>query len=199
MILMSDGTPPPKQLELSLTDEELVHECLNGNAAAWAALVDKYKNLIFSIPIRYGFRSEEADEIFQDMCVTLLVELNQLRNPHALPAWIIQATSRKCLHLKNLQNRFTPAETDNSTIPASSEELPESMLRQLEREQMVRNAIAELKPRCRELVDMLFFQEPAVPYAEVAQKLTIAQGSVGFIRMRCLDQLRRILGKKGFR
>ena len=35
-------------------DTPLVKECLRGEEAAWSELVSKYKNLIFSIPIKYG-------------------------------------------------------------------------------------------------------------------------------------------------
>jgi len=45
---------------------------------------------------------------------------------------------------------------------------------------------------------MLFFEEPARPYREVAASLGIALGSVGFIRQRCLDRLRKRLDEAGF-
>jgi hypothetical protein len=45
---------------------------------------------------------------------------------------------------------------------------------------------------------MLFFQEPSTPYEQVAKNLNVAKGSIGFIRMRCLERLRRLLEKKGF-
>jgi hypothetical protein len=45
---------------------------------------------------------------------------------------------------------------------------------------------------------MLFFEQPPVPYNEVAQKLGLATGSIGFIRGRCLSRLQKILGELGF-
>src|SRR2546426_1136334 len=70
---------------------------------------------------------------------------------------------------------------------------------QIECEQMLRNALAELSPRCRELIRMLFFETPARPYREAARTLGIATGSVGFIRGRCLERLRKHLEKAGFK
>ena len=58
---------------------------------------------------------------------------------------------------------------------------------------MLREALSELPPRCRELIRMLFFETPPVPYEEVARNLGLATGSVGFIRMRCLKRLRKRL------
>jgi RNA polymerase sigma factor (sigma-70 family) len=72
------------------------------------------------------------------------------------------------------------------------------ILRQAEQEQSLRQAMSELPPRCRQLVHMLFFDEPARPYQEIAAELGIAVGSIGFIRQRCLERLRKRLLETGF-
>jgi DNA-directed RNA polymerase specialized sigma24 family protein len=54
-----------------------------------------------------------------------------------------------------------------------------------------------LTPRCQEMIRMLFFEEPAKPYDEVAQSLGLATGSIGFIRGRCLKQMLRVLEELG--
>jgi hypothetical protein len=36
------------------SNTRIVAECLAGNEHAWSALLDRYKNLIYSIPLRYG-------------------------------------------------------------------------------------------------------------------------------------------------
>ena len=59
--------------------------------------------------------------------------------------------------------------------------------------------LASKSVRCRELIDMLFYQNPPLPYEEVARGLGLARGSIGFIRMRCLKQLRGQLKERGFR
>jgi hypothetical protein len=66
-------------------DEKLVHACLKGNQAAWSGLIEKYKNLIFSIPIKFGLSNDEANDIFQSVCGELLAQLSKLREPKALP------------------------------------------------------------------------------------------------------------------
>src|SRR5579862_8311827 len=53
-------TSQPRQ-----SDTHLVAECLKGKESAWVALVDRYKNLIFSLPIRFGFSEEDSADIFQ--------------------------------------------------------------------------------------------------------------------------------------
>jgi hypothetical protein len=43
------------------------------------------------------------------------------------------------------------------------------------------------------LVRLLFYEQPPLPYAEVARKLGLATGSIGFTRGRCLERLHKIL------
>jgi RNA polymerase sigma factor (sigma-70 family) len=81
---------------------------------------------------------------------------------------------------------------------ANTEELPEEMLYQVQREQSVREAMAALPPRCGRMVSMLFFDDPPRPYQEIAKELGIASGSIGFIRGRCLRKMRQLLEEKGF-
>ena len=49
--------------------------------------------------------------------------------------------------------------------------IPPDVLAELEREQMVREAIGHLPPRCREMIEVLFFEHPPMPYNEVARRL----------------------------
>ena len=185
--------------EASRSDDYLVKECLKGNEAAWSSLVQKYKNLIFSIPIKYGFDADEADEIFQDVCLALLSELHRLRHAQALAGWLIQTTAHRCFHWKRQRGRYVTAESETTFSAFRTGANQEALMHEAEKEQMIRTALSELPSRCNELVQMLFFEEPSVPYEQIAQKLALAKGSIGFIRMRCLERLRQILEKKGFR
>jgi RNA polymerase sigma factor (sigma-70 family) len=191
-------TTAPENVRMAWPDTRLVRECLRGSEEAWSALIDKYKNLIFSIPIKYGFSADDATEIFQAVCVELLTELPKLREPRALPKWLMQITAHKCFHRKREQQRTESSddgeESRESSVPAGAE----GILRQAEEEQSLRNALFGLPPRCRQLIEMLFFEEPPRPYQQVAQSLGIATGSIGFIRQRCLERLRKQLAEAGF-
>jgi RNA polymerase sigma factor (sigma-70 family) len=178
-------------------DDRLVAECLKGNEKAWSALLDKYKNLIFSIPIKMEMYDDAAD-IFQAVCLDLLSDLPRLREPRALPKWLMQTCYHKCLQYQRRAERHVPLDEGQEDSSASSASLPDDMLAQLEREQIVRDAMTELNPRCERLVRMLFFESPPRPYQEIASQLGIATGSIGFIRGRCLWKLRKQLEKKGF-
>lgn len=179
-------------------DPRLVRECLKGNEEAWSALMDKYKNLIFSIPIKYGFSADDATDIFQSVCLELLSQLPNLRKPKALPKWIMQVTAHKCFHGKRQQQRTEAVDPNDAKFERSTPSRAESILREAEDEQNLRRAVSALPPRCQQLIHMLFSEEPARPYQDVARALGIAPGSIGFIRQRCLERLRKGLIEAGF-
>lgn len=192
------STVPARQV--SWSPERLVRECRKGNQEAWSVLIDKYKNLIFSVPIKFGLSREEASDIFQAVCVDLLSELEKLREPRALPKWLMQTSYHKCLLWKkqrlNLLDDSHQMDKQEQTSPDS---LPENLLQQLQREQILRDALASLPVRCGNMMRMLFFEDPPRPYDQVAAELGLAAGSIGFIRGRCLKKLRQLLEKEGFR
>jgi RNA polymerase sigma factor (sigma-70 family) len=195
---MSPASGRAKQRgENRVPDEQLVRDCLKGRDAAWSALINKYKNLIFSIPIRYGFSEEDAADIFQAVCMDLLAELPRLRKPQALAGWLIQVTRNKCFHRKRETQRHPMREIDGEE-PSGAEEAADDLISELQQDQLLREALSDLAPRCRQLVQMLFFEIPARPYEQVAKDLKLAPGSIGFIRRRCLDKLRERLEQMGF-
>src|SRR5258708_28011236 len=87
------------------SDEQLIGRCLKGDQEAWSALIDKYKNLIYSIPIKLGMH-QDAGDIFQSVCVDLLSELPRLREHRALPKWLMQTCYHKCLHYQRAAGRL---------------------------------------------------------------------------------------------
>ncbi len=190
-----------KSPSITWSDERLVRECLKGNEEAWAALIDKYKNLIFSIPYRYGATKEDAADVFQAVCLELFSELSNLRKIGSLRSWLITVAARRSYHWKQKQRRQSNQEVAdiahedlNEKIPAA----PPEWIAEAERDQMVREAVAHLPSRCGELVRLLFYEQPPVPYSEVAQRLGLALGSIGFIRGRCLRRLQKLLEDMGF-
>ncbi|HKW87305.1 MAG TPA: sigma-70 family RNA polymerase sigma factor [Candidatus Acidoferrales bacterium] len=173
---------------------------MNGEETAWNAFLDKYKNLIYSIPVKYGFSPDDSADIFQTVCMDVIRELPKLREPDALPKWLIQMTSHRCFHWKRDQQRFVSKDFDQETeIKDDLSPLRDELLAEAEQEQILREAVVALPPRCEQLVRMLFFDPAARPYAEVARSLGLATGSIGFIRQRCLEKLRRKLEEMGFR
>jgi RNA polymerase sigma factor (sigma-70 family) len=197
-----DRSPRGHSSQSHSSDERLIGRCLKGDQEAWSALIDQYKNLIYSIPVKLGMH-QDAGDIFQSVCVDLLSELPRLREHRALPKWLMQTCYHKCLHYQRAADRLVelaPEGTDSdAALPASdSDELPEHILVQLEQEQILRDAISELPEKCERMVRLLFFEIPPRPYEVIAEEMGMATGSIGAIRGRCLAYLKKHLEKKGF-
>jgi RNA polymerase sigma factor (sigma-70 family) len=188
--------PTPK--DAAAEDERLVQECLNGDERAWNRLIEKYKRLIYSVPVKYRMSPDDASDVFQNVCVDLFTNLSKLRKVESLRSWLITVATHKCFHFKR-QQRGQDVELDAMEQEMAEEIAPApEVMQEIQEEQAVRDALVKLSPRCAQLVQLLFFEQPPVPYNEVAQKLGLATGSIGFIRGRCLNRLQKILAELGF-
>ena len=183
-----ESSPAPARLD-NAADEQLVRACLKQDSHAWSVLIDRYKNLIYSIPVRLGLH-QDANDIFQSVCLDLLQELERLREPKALPKWLIRTCYHKCLACRRRAERQVDLDEDQTPEIA---EVPKDLLAEIEQEQAVRDAVASLPERCRQMMQMLFYEDPPRSYEEVARELNLATGSIGFIRGRCLERMRKQL------
>jgi len=185
-----------REPHVSWADDELVRECINGNQLAWAVLVEKYKNLVYSIPSKYQLPREDAADIFQYVWTELYRNLTHLDRVGGLRKWLITTAGRRSLlYKKRLVRNAQMPDLDREWV----DETPDISALQstAERDQQVRDAIANLPPRCARMIQMLFFEDPPMPYQEVARTLGLAEGSIGFIRGRCLKKLRMLLEEFG--
>jgi len=173
-----------------ISDEKLVRDCLSGSEEAWSTLVKKYRRLIFSIPIKFGLSRDEAAEVFQQVCFTMLCELGRLRQPRALSAWLIKLAIHECSQATKKRASYVILNGDSSEAARA---FPDALMEEVQLQQSVREVMSKLNRRCRHLIDMLFFTSPPTPYQEIARRLGVAKGSVGFIRMRCIEGVRKLL------
>jgi len=172
-----------------------VASCLKGNEQAWRQLIERYKNLIYSFPRRYGAGTADSADVFQAVCTELFVALPRLRDARCVRGWICTVAAHESHRWKRGYLKRSEREGDDAglaTAPTSAASAPEG-LEAAEREQAVREAIRSLPPRCQRMLRMLFYSDPPVPYQTVASKLGLATGSVGLIRSRCLKKLERAL------
>ena len=184
--------------DVTWSDARLIRACLSGNEQAWSALIAKYKNLIYSIPMKYGASPQDAADIFQSVCLELFSELPRLRKTAAFRSWLITVTAHQSFHWKRKVRRRAEDElTDLEAEKLGMDPSPD-LIEQVEREQMLREAVAGLPARCQEMIRLLFYQQPQMSYRDVAERLGLATGSIGFIRGRCLKRLQRTLEERGF-
>lgn len=179
------------------TDERLIELCLAGQGDGWEELVERYKNLVYSVPVRFHLSPEDAADVFQSVWTELYQELPRLRRAGAVRSWLMTVALHQSYRTK--QRRSPATSLSETTIEAADPAKTAAVaLADLEREQSLRDGLRRLPPRCQQLLEMLFFHDPPLPYAEAARRLKLAEGSIGFIRGRCLKKLKAILEEGGF-
>ena len=116
----------------------------------------------------------------------------QVRDPAALAGWLATTTRRECLRVLRAAGGPHTAwyVLDAENIPDERNGTAEQELLEAERHAALREAFMDLPPSGQQLIAMLI-QDPPVPYAEISARLGIPVGSIGPIRGRCLDKLRR--------
>ncbi|MFI5174283.1 MAG: RNA polymerase sigma factor [Terriglobia bacterium] len=194
---LSQTLKSPAQ-DSSQEDQDLIRRCLGGEELAWECLVERYKRLIYSIPIKNGYQSSDAADIFQSVCLDLLESLTSLRDSTKLKTWLITVTVRKCLHLREKMGRETLTLSEGEADLVVDRRSDISRISQeVEQEQIIREAMKKLPLRCATLIQHLFFDEPRLSYSEIAKRFGVSSNSIGPARDRCLEKLKEILEGSG--
>jgi RNA polymerase sigma factor (sigma-70 family) len=189
------GTRNPEDSERALGPcglADLVAGARAGDQAAWNDIVTRYAPLVWAICRRYGLGRLDSDDVAQGVWLALLEHLTALREPAALPGWIATIARRECLRVLRSSRHRSDAEPP-AVRDRDAEAEFEGIERDLERaweNAILREALAELRPLCRDLLIRLFRDERP-SYRAVASDLHMKVGSVGPTRQRCLDDLRQ--------
>jgi RNA polymerase sigma factor (sigma-70 family) len=184
----------------SPVDRELIAQCLAGRDAAWESLVERYSSLIYSVPFKYGLSEEDAAEVFQNVCLLWWQNLAQIQDIDRLAGWLVTLAARSSWRVIESRRRarvheFQDVDELMSTVP-THDDLPEEEVLARERSASLRAAIGRLDERCQVLIAQLFFDPNPPDYAEIAAAFGLAEGSIGALRKRCLDRLRREIAGK---
>ncbi|KZB81847.1 RNA polymerase subunit sigma [Amycolatopsis regifaucium] len=140
-----------------------------------------------------AYRLSEADA--RDVCQEAWLELfrapGSLRDEAKLRAWLTTTARRRALRMITRNRRETPPP------PPGPEPTPEAEVVRAERDRALWAAVDRLPDVHRRLM-WLLAHRPELSYAQLADELGISPASVGRLRRRCLDRLRRALEKSGW-
>jgi RNA polymerase sigma factor (sigma-70 family) len=188
---------------LNKTDDSLLNACRSGDRRAWELLIRRYERMLFGIARRAGLSVEDAEDVFQTVCVRLLDNLDRLSTDGHLQGWLILTARREAWEVARRRRRDAVPERGDRAMEgledvASEDALPADLVEQWDEQQLVQRGLEELGARCRQLLTLLYHSEPPLSYAEVADRLQVSVGAIGPTRARCLQQLKRILLRLGF-
>ena len=144
---------------------DLVARARNGDELAWDALVELYAPLIWSVCRRYRLTRADAEDVAQVVWLYLAGQLGRIREPAAIPAWLVTTTRRECIRVRRAALRSCPAGyvLDAEAVSDDKGVTAEQELLVAERHAALRGALARLPPGCRQLLTLLI-ADPPVPY-----------------------------------
>lgn len=170
----------------------LVDAANRGDERAWHEIVDRYTPLLASVIRRFRLTTAEAQDVAQTVWLRLVEHLGSLREPRALPTWIITTARRECLRCVSDQRRVVPLDPQDPSwlVTPADEADPGAELVRAERHEALLAGLAELPARQRELL-LLLMADPPLSYEVISQRTGIAHGGIGPSRSRALARLRQ--------
>ena len=162
-----------------------------GDAYSWEALVEEFSPLVRSVLRRYRLSEWDIADVSQNVWFSLFAHLPRIREPAALPGWIVTTTRNAALRALSAAQRTEPMEPERFARygEAAHTEI-EAEIISLEQRRAVRAGIRELRPAEQQLMLLLLLTDPAPSYRQISRQLGIPIGSIGPTRARCLQKLR---------
>lgn len=169
----------------------LVKEAADGDDRAWAALVDRFSGLVWSVARSFRLRPDDAAEVVQTTWLRLVEHLGDIRDPERVGAWLATTARRLSLATIRHSGRDVPTEfLDNQLVSPDQIGELDAALDARHTQAALKRAVEELPEPGRALLRVLS-ADPAPTYAEVAAALDMPIGSIGPTRARSLERLRR--------
>ena len=183
----------------STTLADRVAAARGGDRAAWDSLVEQYMPLVISVAGRYRLCPDDVADVSQALWLRLVEHLDDIREPRALPGWIVTTTKHEALRLLKGRQRAVPVDplTGFALNEAGNDDGVEVDLLRLERHQALREGVRELRPQHRALL-LLLLADPPLSYDDISRRLGIPKGSIGPTRARCLEALRNTTAMQTF-
>jgi RNA polymerase sigma factor (sigma-70 family) len=191
--LEADGEPisnppgPAREQPVS----ELLRRAANRDQQAWDLLVSRFGRLVLRAGRRIGLSHADAADVAQLTWIRLFEHAHQIREPERLPAWLSSTARREAIRVAVDAKRYVLSAdptTENGVerrgsardaYPVDGDFGPE-----------LEEALSRLPARYQQLLRLLTGDD-CLSYAEIADRMGMPIGSIGPMRMRALEMLRR--------
>ncbi|GAA4604531.1 RNA polymerase sigma factor (sigma-70 family) [Actinoplanes octamycinicus] len=165
----------------------------DGDRAAWAQIVHRYANLVWSIAGSFRLDAADVADVSQMTWLRLVEHLGRIRRPERLGAWLAATARRESINV--LRRRESPAAEHTFVNLLDDGPPPGQEIVLADRDRELWTAFARISDRCQALLRLLVVDPPSGGYAEAADRLDMPVGSLGPTRARCLTALRAALSE----
>lgn len=144
------------------------------------SLVMKYKSTIYSVCYMFTETKPEADDLFQEVLISLWQGLDSYRGDASLRSWIYRVSMNTCISYK--RKKKVPTVSLDFSPDAIAPESPGS-----KQAQMLHERISALEPFDRAIV-LLWLED--MSYDEIAAIVGISTKAVGVRLLRIKEKLK---------
>lgn len=187
-------------------DAELVRRFKNGDQSAFASIVDRYQDRVFTLALRWMGDRQIAEEVAQDVFLSLYRSLGNFRGDAKLSTWIYRVVVNHCKNKRLYRNRrrmdrHEPLEGKSAgeddglerQIPADQPDTDAATYR-AEAEELVHEALQRLDEEQRRIIVLRDIQD--LSYEEIGDILNLNKGTVKSRLHRARAQLAGILSER---
>ena len=183
-------------------DLVLVEEAKKGKQAAYAELMDRYRDSIYFTMLKMVKNTDDADDLTIEAFGKAFNRLEQYSPSFAFSTWLFKIASNNCIdfirkkriQVTSMDSGFSNSDGESIQIDARSTGLnPEETIIQGQRIDHMRLLVSKLKPKYRELVEKRYFEE--MSYEEIAEEMNLPLGTVKAQLFRARDFLASMLDK----
>jgi RNA polymerase sigma factor (sigma-70 family) len=143
-------------------DEEIIGRILKGDQSAFAVLVEKYQNYVFTLVLRFTENREDAEEISQDVFVKAYRSLADFRGDSKFSTWLFTITRTTCLSFlrkkkldtQSLDNERTGLQAENRESDFNA-----NLVEQKSRHRMLSQAISMLSVDDAQVLNLFYKAE----------------------------------------
>jgi len=183
-----------------LTDEILTARTLRGEVSAFEELINRYKNSVFAIIYRMTGQYQEAEDISQEVFLTVYQKLYQFDRTKKFAPWIHRIAINTCISALRKKNKVSLLNFDESLLNQHNAEdphiygNPEMVLERSELRSEIKAALNEL-PSSYQSVLVLRYQLD-LNNQEIADSLGLNKENIEVKIHRARKALRKILIRK---
>ena len=181
-------------------DLVLVDAARNGDQAAFASLMERYRESIYFMMMKMVRNSDDADDLTIEAFGKAFSRLDQYSPSFAFSTWLFKIASNNCIDfirkkrikLTSMDTGYTNEDGESIRIDAKSQTRdPEETIIHNQKVKHMRQLVSKLKPRYRELIEKRYFEE--LSYEEIAEELSLPLGTVKAQLFRARDFLAQMM------
>lgn len=179
-----------------LSDQHYINQIIQGDTNVFSVLVDRYKDMIFTLALKMVKNREEAEEVSQDTFVKVYNSLNKFKGDSKFSTWIYKITYNTCLDRlkKNKKKESTISIDEFSDYLVKTMDNALSALEEKERKQTIQNCLNLLSSEENFLLTLYYFDDQNLD--EIAKIMGINSNNVKVKLFRSRKKLAVILKKE---